>query len=74
MNIDRELADEQWRKEWREKNSRALVPEYRRQHNTSRHHDHSMRLEWEITRKKIRDVFGDAFLDGIPLRGEGCHD
>lgn len=68
MDIDRELADEQWRKEWRRKNERALIPEHRRTYTGTSQHDHGKRLEWELLRKQVRDVFGDAFLDGVPLR------
>lgn len=68
MDIDRELADEQWRRDWRKKNERALIPVYRRM-TTNSARDHGQRLEYETLRKNIRNIFGDAFLDGIPLRG-----
>lgn len=68
MDIDRELADEEWRKNWREKNERALVPKHRRNLRSTKDHSHATRLEWEVMRKKVRDIFGDAYLDGVPLR------
>lgn len=71
--VQQELADYEWRKQWREKNARALGKAHIHKAG-DKGEAMKMRAEWERLRKLIRGKLGDVFLEGVPIRGNGLYD